>query len=299
VIAFWSIGLFLTLHVSADTLPLYDVLKQPLSSVAREQPVVPDTQIDSKAASYPIGPYHPPLDYSPQNIRINDHLSLPHKKTIEDTLYLQSLMLSSIALLALMPESLTNWNAAKLEEKPLSERWKNHTGSKPVWDDDHWAINYIGHPVSGAWYYTMGRNDGLSIGESAAFSAILSTFFWEYGYEAFAETPSIQDLIVTPVAGSLLGEGMIVLQKKLDKQGGVLWGSETLGDISYFLIDPLGNIAYWMKNSLSSLGIHAEVTMTFQTYPYAAPPGQTRRITPAAEMIPYHEREYGFLMRFH
>lgn len=298
MIAFWPIWLFLTLHVSADTLPLYDYLKQPSPFVSGATECSPNTKIDPKAAFYQIRPYHHPLDYSPQNIRINDHLSFPHKKTIEDTLYLQSVMLSSIALLALMPESVTNWNAAKLEEKPLSERWKDHTGSKPVWDDDHWAINYIGHPVSGAWYYTMGRNDGLSIGESAVFSTILSTFFWEYGYEAFAEAPSIQDLIVTPVAGSLLGEGMIVLQKKLDKQGGMLWGSETLGDISYFLIDPLGNIAYWMQNSLSSLGINTEVTMTFQTYPYAAPPGQTRQITPAAEVIPYHEREYGFLIRF-
>ncbi|MFZ2890098.1 DUF3943 domain-containing protein, partial [Sulfuricurvum sp.] len=53
----------------------------------------------------------------------------------------------------------------------------------------------------------MARNDGLSIGESAAFSTLMSTFFWEYGYEAFAEVPSIQDLIFTPLVGSLFGEG--------------------------------------------------------------------------------------------
>ncbi|WP_299805720.1 DUF3943 domain-containing protein, partial [Sulfuricurvum sp. RIFOXYD2_FULL_44_160] len=117
-----------------------------------------------------------PKDYTPTFINVNEELPTRYKSVVEDSLYLQLIMLSSIGALAMMPEDITNWNAAKLEEKSLSQRWKDHVTTRPVWDNDSWAINYIGHPVSGAWYYTMGRNDGLSIGESAALSALMSTF---------------------------------------------------------------------------------------------------------------------------
>jgi len=41
--------------------------------------------------------------------------------------------------------------------------------------------------------------------ESFIFSAIQSCL-WEYVFEAVAEQPSIQDLIITPVVGAPLGE---------------------------------------------------------------------------------------------
>jgi hypothetical protein len=206
-------------------------------------------------------------------------------------------MLSSIAVLALMPESITNWNAAKLEEKSLSQRWKDHVSTAPVWDNDNWFINYVGHPVSGAWYYTMARNDGLSIQESAIVSVLMSTFVWEYGYEAFAEVPSIQDLIFTPLFGSILGEGMFTLQGKLDRQNGMILGSKRLGDIGYFLIDPLGNIAAWMESGLNYFHINADVTMTIQTYPLAGKENRSWESLNTPQAFSNYEREYGFIIR--
>jgi hypothetical protein len=197
-----------------------------------------------------------------------------------------------------MPESITNWNTEKLQEQSLYERWDEHISTTPVWDNDDWVINYIGHPVSGAFYYTMARNDGMSIGESAAFSALMSTFFWEYGYEAFAEVPSIQDLIVTPLFGSIFGEGMFMLEKKLDQRGGVVFGSTTLGNIGYFLLDPMGSIADWMRNTLILLNLEPEVTMTFRTYPQGGA-WQPFHLTPFPEnSTDVREREYGFVITF-
>lgn len=238
-----------------------------------------------------------PKDYSPTFINVNEELPYRYKSVIEDSLYLQLIMLSSIGALAMMPEDITNWNAAKLEEKSLSQRWKDHVTTTPVWDNDSWVINYIGHPVSGAWYYTMGRNDGLSIGESAALSALMSTFVWEYGYEAFAEVPSIQDLIFTPLLGSFLGEGMYILEGKLDRQGGVVFGSRALGNVSYFFLDPLGRIADGMKNALLFFRIDLDVTMSIQTYPQfrAIPHHLTGEPT---DSILYRDREIGFIITF-
>ncbi|MDP3464537.1 MAG: DUF3943 domain-containing protein [Sulfuricurvum sp.] len=238
-------------------------------------------------------------DYSPDYINVNEELPYRYKKLIEDSLYLQLLMISSVGFLTLLPESITSWNMEELQKQTLSERWFENVSSTPVWDNDNWIVNYIGHPVSGAFYYTMARNDGMSIGESAAFSALMSTFFWEYGYESFAETPSIQDLIFTPLLGSILGEGMIVLQGKLDQKGGVIFGSRTLGNISYFFLDPLGNIAHGMKGILKTFNIDLDVTMTIQTYPQTGTTmPQFRFLDPKEDSIRAREREIGFVITF-
>ena len=140
-------------------------------------------------------------------------------------------------------------------------KWKEHVKEGPVWDKDDFAINYIGHPVSGAWYYMMARDYGISPEGSFLYSVFLSTFIWEYGYEAFAEIPSWQDIFSTPIVGSIMGEGFYFLEKKIDKNEGKVFNSKTLGSISYFLLNPIGNIS----NGLSELfNIHA--TLRYETY---------------------------------
>ena len=211
-------------------------------------------------------PYNPYLssDYNPKNININEQLTTPQKDLSEGFLYTHVFMISTVLALWVMPESVSKWDKNALEEKSLGDRWIEHVKAGPVWDKDDFLINYVGHPVSGAWYYTAARGYGISEEGSFAYSVVLSTFVWEYGYEAFAEIPSWQDLFSTPIVGSLMGEGFFYLEKKIDKNHGEVLGSRTLGNISYFLLNPIGNIS----NGLSKLfDIHA--TFRFQTYqPY-------------------------------
>lgn len=283
----------MTVNIFADSTALYDTLKEPSTTVTAADSI--SSAIIRNDLIFPIGDGY--KDYLPQNVNVNQQLPTRYGSVIEDSIYLQGVMLSAIAVLALMPENITNWNAAKLEEKSLSQRWKDHVSTAPVWDNDNWFINYVGHPVSGAWYYTMARNDGLSIQESAMVSVLMSTFVWEYGYEAFAEVPSIQDLIFTPLFGSILGEGMFVLQGKLDRQNGMILGSKRLGDIGYFLIDPLGNIAAWMRSGLNYFHINADVTMTIQTYPLAGKEKRSWESLNTPPAFSNYEREYGFIIR--
>ena len=92
----------------------------------------------------------------------------------------------------------------------------------PVWDTDSWQINYIGHPYGGSIYYNTIRCRGASQTESFLFTTLLSTQ-WEYMVESVAERPSIQDLLVTPVTGWILGEGIHNLTLRLAEGGyGVL-----------------------------------------------------------------------------
>jgi hypothetical protein len=75
----------------------------------------------------------------------------------------------------------------------------------PVFDKDPATVNYLGHPYFGSQFYLTQRNYGESPLRSFIFATVMSTAF-EYGAESWSEQPSINDLIVTPIVGSILGE---------------------------------------------------------------------------------------------
>jgi len=218
-------------------------------------------------------------------------MSSSQKKVLEDTAYLQLTLITAIGVLAALPESISKWDLSALEDQSLSERWKENVNAGPVWDEDDFFINYVGHPVSGAWYYTMARNDGLEPWDSFMYSFFISTFVWEYGYEAFAEIPSIQDLFSTPVIGSMMGEYFYYLQGVLDKNNGLVFDSKYLGNLSYFFIDPFGNIAKGIGNFLN-----LSVTMRFQTYQPYNSINQSLYNQYINKPDQFHSFDYGFIL---
>lgn len=148
----------------------------------------------------------------------------------------------AFGVLWVMPESTTNWDKEEMKEKGIAWKWKENVKAGPVWDEDNWVLNWITHPYSGGVYYMTSRSAGFSRLESFGYSAIMSTFFWEYGIEAFAEIPSIQDLIITPVVGSVIGEGFFYAKKSILKHDKKVLKSRTLGITTLFLIDPFNTI---------------------------------------------------------
>jgi hypothetical protein len=58
------------------------------------------------------------------------------------------------------------------------------------------------------------RSQDASLFQSFLF-ATGQSFIWEYIIEATAEKPSTQDLIITPIAGSLLGESIHLITMKM------------------------------------------------------------------------------------
>ena len=223
-------------------------------------------------------------DYTPLNNPLNDKIGIKERKLLEDTAYLQLFMIGTIGVLYAMPTSVTNWED---EDISLVAKWKEHVKNGPVWDEDDFAINYIGHPVSGAWYYMIAREDGFDPWESFLYSFTLSSFFWEYGYEAFAEIPSIQDLIFTPFLGSIMGEGFWYLQVQLDRHKGVLFGSKIAGNIAYFLLNPI-------KRITSTLHDHFQIDMQFRYMVYQ--PTLMTQVSPMLQNIDYVPSSYGFVV---
>ncbi len=146
----------------------------------------------------------------------------------------------AMGILYLMPTSVTNWEDG---DKVPFNKWWDHVSHAPVWDEDDWFLNYVTHPYAGAVYYMGARSAGANAGYSFVYSFVLSTFFWEYGIEAFAERPSIQDLIVTPVAGAVVGEGFYLVKRHIVDNDYHLFDSKVLGVTTAFLVDPITEVS--------------------------------------------------------
>lgn len=125
------------------------------------------------------------------------------KKMWRAELLIGSVEATGMVTLILMPKSITKWEDDWAHD--AAQNLKRAFTNWPVWDKDDWGINYIGHPVAGAYYYNALRSQNASIGQSFLFSFVQSTF-WEYVIEGVAERPSIQDIISTPVGGAIMGE---------------------------------------------------------------------------------------------
>lgn len=168
----------------------------------------------------------------------------------------------ALGLIYSLPESVSKWDKSR-GFSALAAQYGERVKAGPVIDEDDWAINYIGHPISGAYYYTMVRHQGYSAMQSAAFSFMMSTFFWEYGLEAFAEVPSIQDLILTPLIGSIIGEVFYTWASAIQENGGTLLGSKRLGKTATVLMNPAGALANKINRVFKYKFIHdAELNIT-------------------------------------
>jgi hypothetical protein len=148
----------------------------------------------------------------------------------------------TLGVLQLLPEDATAWNRAEITSVPAGRRWWTHVKAGPEWDHDNIVFNYILHPYAGAAYYMAARSCGFNLYQSFLYCACISTIGWEYGVEAFMEYPSWQDLFVTPIVGSFIGECFYKVKRNIVTNGYRLAGSKALGNVVAFLIDPVNEV---------------------------------------------------------
>ncbi|OFZ30061.1 MAG: hypothetical protein A2622_09400 [Bdellovibrionales bacterium RIFCSPHIGHO2_01_FULL_40_29] len=173
---------------------------------------------------------------------------------INETRNLTYSMVGGMLFLLATPESFSHWDRKSMKEEGFN-KWKNNIKGGAVVDKDDAFVNYVGHPVSGAAYYMISRNLGYSKLQSFGYSVIMSTFFWEYGFEALAEKPSIQDLLSTPILGSILGEFFYQWSLKIHDNDKKLWGSKKLGRIALVMMNPAGELSKKINKFLNKPAI--------------------------------------------
>jgi hypothetical protein len=151
-----------------------------------------------------------------------------------DLAYLLGYQLLATGIIYYSPEEFSNWSEEEKDALGI-EQWKENI-QNPVWDKDHWVVNYVLHPYWGAAYYIRGRERGFSKTGSFWVAVLFSTVY-EFGFESFLEEPSIQDLIVTPVAGAALGMYFEIVRNRIRKKQAPLSRSDR---VVLGLTDPLG-----------------------------------------------------------
>ncbi|MFV0346350.1 MAG: DUF3943 domain-containing protein [Bacteroidales bacterium] len=182
----------------------------------------------------------------------------------------------SFGILYALPETFTKWDKENMTFNTLTSDWWDNVKAGPVIDEDNLFLNWIMHPYFGGVYYMTARSAGHKWYTSAVHSALVSTFFWEYGIEAFAEIPSIQDLIITPVLGSVVGEAFFSAKKSIKRNNYYLLGSRWLGKFTLFLIDPLNEIQDCFVRRNLRKGVKSSAG---QLHSFLSPNPQTGQLT--------------------
>jgi hypothetical protein len=139
----------------------------------------------------------------------NKELSIDMQKNYSMNKYLRA-TIETTALLGFV--SLYYWGtksfAADFDYDVSFETLKKKFSGKAILFDDNTLEenSFPGHPLAGAYYYLIARNNNLSRTES-----FLWTFATSAIYEFFVELPevaSINDFVATSVAGATIGEPM-------------------------------------------------------------------------------------------
>lgn len=175
------------------------------------------------------------------NFSYSINLSVPdwHRMWI-NTAVLSGAFVGSLFVLECLPEDATSWNREEIRSVPLFKRWfRNVFKRGPEWDHDKFYFNFLLHPYAGATYFMSARSCGFNMWQSLLYCTCVSTVGWEFGVEAFMERPSYQDLFVTPLIGSMIGEGFYHIKRHIAGNGYTLLGSKILGNIVAFLVDPV------------------------------------------------------------
>lgn len=182
-----------------------------------------------------------------------------------NTAVLSGAYISTLFVLELLPEDATSWNRAYINQTPMFKRWfKNVFKRGPEWDHDNPVFNYVLHPYAGAVYFMSARSCGFSFWGSFLYSAAISTIGWEFGIEAFMERPSYQDIVITPVVGSLMGELFYRAKHEIVNNGYELLGSYALGRAACFLMDPVNEVIDLFRgNPNSNFARSRRVTSSF------------------------------------
>lgn len=145
------------------------------------------------------------------------------------------------------PQGVVKWDKPKTveDQQGIFDRgaYKRPAGT------DETVSTYVAKPLAGVASYTMARQQGKSPLESFGSSIATSTFFWEYGFDSAPTAPAVQDLLLSPVVGAVLGEYLIGLEKSIRDHHGEVFGSKAAGSLTMAVINPAGTLSDAMNRA--------------------------------------------------
>jgi hypothetical protein len=145
-----------------------------------------------------------------------------------------------------------NWHDYGNHPTPSIEKFQSNFQRAPVFepeayggggllgiaqaDGDPWTINVVGHGIQGSEMYLRMRREG-NAWWAAGLAGIAHSTLWEYGFEGVHETPSLWDMVWTPLGGALIGEAR---HRVLKLEG--RFSDSTLYSAARWVVDPVGEL---------------------------------------------------------
>lgn len=172
------------------------VLLLPYEAMAQQDSAVATTVIDRNDCFKPF------FD-AEKGIRLRNEQGTFARKMLRGGLLVHGFEALGLGGLAVLPPEISGWEKGVF--KKYGANLRRAYSAPPIIDGDKWYFNYVGHPYQGTIFYNSVRSQNAKIWQSALF-CIGQVYVWEYIIEAGLEQPSIQDLIITPLAGIALGE---------------------------------------------------------------------------------------------
>ena len=170
------------------------------------------------ATASPFGLADPPgPDYESSRGGMRSHMVPSYGNMVfKGSTVIVGFELALMGVMMMLPREAMKWEPDFVQD--AAHNLGRHVTSLPVWDEDDWKLNYLGHPYAGSIYYNTVRAQGASVWQSFLFAFGASTF-WEYVVEGTAEPASTQDIIITPVGGAIMGELVHRLTLSMKKDG--------------------------------------------------------------------------------
>ena len=140
--------------------------------------------------------------------------AFPPHSTRRNSAVIAAVGATAFAITWVLPEDVSKWD----KSRPMSYYLRRAYTEPPVWDRDPFVWNWFIHPLAGQYAYLMERNHGRSPLRGFLLATAASVG-WEYGFEAFIEQPSAQDLLITSPVGAVLGELSHQLTRRMRRGG--------------------------------------------------------------------------------
>jgi len=154
--------------------------------------------------------------------------------------------LHSLGLMTVMRGTETYlWPEPFAETSRFGHHYREAFTRPPLWDSsrplfeadgDRWQLNVLGHGLFGSELYLRVRVCRKPSWQALLFTAGASAV-WEYGFEANGVRPSALDLVYTPAAGLLLGEGRFRMWRAARRLE-----PGTVRTVLTVVLDPLGEL---------------------------------------------------------
>lgn len=177
------------------------LLLSPSASAADEPVVEPSAPVATTAALPPVAPA--PFAQAPAQFR-------PLRAVLE----FGTVFLIGSAYYITTSTKVPNWE--------LNYEWdvfrKKISGEAFIADTNQFGTNFIGHPLGGSGYYLASRSNNGSVVQSTLF-AVFGSLLWELFGEIGSDV-SVNDSIVTPLAGVAIGESTYQLGSFFDRSSG-------------------------------------------------------------------------------